>query len=402
MSGAFNLHLGPVSLGTDGFAFNYGLKVGAEIDVLGVGIDANAALTTGEFGAKAEAYAQHTSNWYALQPITCPARAFGNLLKQVDSDYGSYVPDALRIDGPGIYERLLEEVILPKLEELGWKNLGLIRSPKCIYGRFRIELAAGGHLFLKYGMKDSDGFQWYGVSASMAVGAQVRLAAAVGLLGNDACQIRVAVGNLRLSFILSTRPLGLRNDEESLDSTTLAEKLAFRHSTPAKLGSSVHGTITIDGASANVATKSKFCTKITAEQKRVIRDIKKSANDATFVRALETAIAGALTGLVDVGCVSVHSAGGDSRLSHFKFHVSLDDMDAAHAAQSVLEVEAASGGTMKLMSVLPNALENAGLCNGHLRIVNFQVDSQSPQLDSAISHWRLVEDSMVRQLVTSL
>lgn len=375
MSGAFNLHLGPVSLGTDGFAFNYGLKVGAEIDVLGVGIDANAALTTGEFGAKAEAYAQHTSNWYALQPITCPARAFGNLLKQVDSDYGSYVPNALRIDGPGIYERLLEEVILPKLEELGWKDLELIRSPKCIYGRFRIELAAGGHLFLKYGMKDSDGFQWYGVSASMAVGAQLRLAAAVGLLGNDACQIRVAVGNLRLSFILSTRPLGLRNDEESLDSTTLAEKLAFRHSTPAKLGSSVHGTITIDGA---------------------------SANDATFVRALETAIAGALTGLVDVGCVSVHSAGGDSRLSHFKFHVSLDDMDAAHAAQSVLEVEAASGGTMKLMSVLPNALENAGLCSGHLRIVNFQVDSQSLQLDSAISHWRLVEHAMVRQLVTSL
>lgn len=353
-SGAFNLHLGPVSLGTDGFAFNYGLKVGAEIDVLGVGIDANAALTTGECGAKAEAYAQHTSNWYALQPITCPARAFGNLLKQVDSDYGRYVPDKLRIDGPGIYERLLEELILPKLQELGWKDMGLIRSPKCIYGRFRIELAAGGHLFLKYGMKDSDGFKWYGVSASMAVGAQVRLAAAVGLLGNDAIQIRVAVANLRLSFILSKQPLGLRNDEEALDATTLAERLAFKAATPPS-DTSVHGTITIDGA---------------------------SANDSTFVKALETAIAGALSGLVDVGCVSVHSAGGDSTTSCFKFVVFVDDADSVHAARAVLEAEAASGGARKLLSVLPNALENAGLCSGHLRVVRFEVVGERPSLES--------------------
>lgn len=354
MSGNFNLHLGPVSIGTDGFAFNYGLKVGAEIDVLGVGLDANAAITTGEFGAKAEAYAQHTSNWYALQPITCPARAFGNLLKQVDSDYRPYVPNALRVDGSAIYERLLEEMILPKLQEIGWADMDFIRSPKCIYGRFRIELAAGGHLFLKYGMKDPDGFKWYGVSASMAVGAQARLAAAVGLLDDDACQIRVAVGNLRLSFILSKRPLGLRNDEETLDRTTLAEHLAFNAS-PSSHGPSVHGYITIEGV---------------------------RTDDSTFVRAFETALAGALSGLVDVGCISVHIAGGDLRLARFSFTVCVGDPHDVHVARSALQAEASSGGARKFFSLLTDALENSGLSSGHLRIVLFELDAKRPSPDS--------------------
>merc|ERR1712094_31574 len=161
----------------------------------------------------------------------------------------------------------------------------------------------------------------------------------------DACQIRIAVGNLRLSFILSRQPLGLRNDEEALDRTTLAERLTFKPSRPASSSTCVRGTITIDGA---------------------------GANDLTFVTALETAIAGALSGLVYVGCVSVRSAGGDSRLARFKFDVVVDDVDTVHAVRSVLDAEAASGGARKVMSVLPSALENAGLCSGHLRIVHFE------------------------------
>eukprot|EP00746_Dinoflagellata_sp_MGD_P167416 gnl/MRDRNA2_/MRDRNA2_98010_c0_seq1.p1 gnl/MRDRNA2_/MRDRNA2_98010_c0~~gnl/MRDRNA2_/MRDRNA2_98010_c0_seq1.p1 ORF type:complete len:377 (+),score=48.53 gnl/MRDRNA2_/MRDRNA2_98010_c0_seq1:84-1214(+) len=367
MSSKFNLHLGPISVGTDGLALHHGLKVGAEIGVLGVGMDANAALTTGEFGATAEAFAQHTSNWYALQPITCPGRAFGNLLKQVDADYRRYVPCALRVDGPGIYERLLQEMVLPKLRELGWSEMALIRGPKYIYGRFRVELSAGGHLFLKYGDKDSDGFKWYGVSASMALGAQARVAAAVGLLDNDACQIRIAVANLRLSFILSKRPLGLRNDEEALVNTTLAEQLAFEASLSASSSHSVCGHITLDGG---------------------------NTGDSEFVKALGTALVGALSGVVGVGRVSVRSVPGchvlvhadrtvsvDSRLSRWAFDVCVDDPHDVHAVRSALEAEAASGGARTFLPVLTEALECSGLGSGHLRVKNFELDSEMRSSD---------------------
>lgn len=350
MTGKFNLHLGPISLGTDGIIINYGLKVGAEASVLGVGVDANAALTSGESGIKAEAFAQHTSNWFALQPITCPARAFGNLLRQVDADYGRYVPNSLRVDGPGIYERILEEMVLPKLRELGWAEIGMMRNPKCIYGRFRVEVAAGGHLFLKYGMRDADGFKWYGISANIAVGAEARLSAAVGLLGDEACQIRIAVCNLRLSFILSKRPLGLRKEEEVLDVRTLADQLRVEAPHDASLGEHIHGYITLDGA---------------------------GTRDSSFASAMEAALAGALSGLVGVGCMSVSSTGGDSRRSKFEFDVCVDDPNDVYAARSALEAEATSGGARKFLPVLTDALEHAGLANGHLRVVLFELDDRA-------------------------
>lgn len=347
MSGKVNFHLGLVSIGTDGFVLHHGLKVGAEIGALGVGVDANAALTTGEFGAKAEASAGHTSNWYALQPITCPARAFGNLLRQVDADYGQFVPNALRVDGPGYYERVLEEMVLPKLRELGWADAGLLSQPSCIYGRFRIELSAGGHLFVKYGKQDADGFKWYGVSGNIAAGAQAKISAAVGLLANDAVQIRIAVGNLRLSFILSKRPLGLRNDEQLLDNTTIAERLRQEASPPANNASNIHGYITLDGA---------------------------GIGDPIFTSALEAALAGALSGACGVGCVSVSSTGGDSRRSRFIFDVDVNDPHDIQAARMALETEAASGGARKFLPVLTDALERAGLGSGHLRVVLFELD----------------------------
>jgi len=318
----------------------------------------------------------------------------------VDADYRPYVPCALRVDGPGIYEHLLQEMVLPKLRELGWSEMALIRDPKCIYGRFRVELSAGGHLFLKYGDKDSDGFKWYGVSAKVALGAEARVAAAVGLLDNDACQIRIAVAHLRLSFILSKRPLGLRNDEEALVNTTLAEQLAFEASLSASSSHTVRGHITLDGG---------------------------NTGDLAFVKALETALAGALSGLVGVGRVSVRSVPGcdvlvhaapsqrktwksipfglenhslgrpgrsrrapsyqrrpkkvDSGLSRFAFDVCVDDPHDVHAARSALEAEAASGGARTFLPVLTEALERSGLGSGHLRVKLFELDNEKCSSD---------------------
>jgi len=265
-------------------------------------------------------------------------------------------------------KRLIEEMVLPKLQELGWSEMTLIRDPKCIYGRFRIELSAGGHFFLKYGDKDSDGFKWYGVSASMSLGAQARLTAAVGLLDNDACQIRIAVANLRLSFILSKRPLGLRTDEQTLDNTKLAERLAFEASLSANSSHSVCGHITLDGA---------------------------NTGDSAFVKALEAALAGALRGLVDRGHVSVHRVPGshvlvhadrvlsvDSRLSRFAFDVSVRNPHDVHATRSALEAEAASGGARTFLPVLTEALERSGLGSGHLCVRLFELDNERCSSDS--------------------
>jgi hypothetical protein len=215
----FALHLGPVSVDrSKGFSLNQGIVLGTEGRGLGLGVEAVAKLTSGSCAFVAEATVRHQSNWYDLQPVLRPAVAFRNLLLQIQADYKQIVPTAMLLDTPGFYGGFLAEVVLPKLREMGWTDTDGVCHPCFIYGRFRVQAAIGAEFDVKYGETDDDGFRWYGMAGGVSFGKQLKLEAALGILAaegqslhhSDAIQIRITVTNLRLSFVLSKRALGLR------------------------------------------------------------------------------------------------------------------------------------------------------------------------------------------------
>jgi hypothetical protein len=154
------LHFGPVSLDSErGFLLNQGLVLGTEGCALGVGVETVAKLTSGSCKLAMEASVRHNSSWYDLQPVANPAAAFGNLLLQIQADYQRFVPHALRKDAQGFYGSLLTDLVLPRLQELGWSNTDEVCNPCFIYGRFRVKASIGADLEIQYGETDDDGFR---------------------------------------------------------------------------------------------------------------------------------------------------------------------------------------------------------------------------------------------------
>jgi hypothetical protein len=192
-------------------------------------------LTSEECGGLATAYARHNSNWFAMRPITNPALAFKNLLLQIEGDYGRIVPSALIMDPFHYYRAMIDDMVLPKLREVGLSDIDAwaINDPCFIYGQFRVQASCGVQLEVKYGSKDADGFKWYGVTGDLGFGCSLGIE--LGVLTADsrsdsaalAFQLRITISHVRLSIVLSKVPLSLCSvvGQERQTSTLHAVKL---------------------------------------------------------------------------------------------------------------------------------------------------------------------------------